>query len=95
MKKVIACFKYFVYFIVGYAIFNFIYAITQKIALENLSIKANFISLFSESLGQNMYIYIILYLTIVGIMLIHNIYITKKLNKKLQNVKERGNNNEK
>ncbi|MDO5556681.1 MAG: hypothetical protein Q4G05_00325 [Clostridia bacterium] len=89
MKKVISFFKYFIGFIIGNCVFNFIYAITQTIILEILGGNANLLELFMESFAENMYIYILLYLVIVSITLIHNIYIAKKLNEKLQKMKER------
>lgn len=87
MKKRII--NLFVYFILGYILFNIIVSLTKVIILTLNGLTQNIFNVLINEFKSNWLIYIILYfLLIVGIY-IYDKTVVKKLNNKLEKIKER------
>lgn len=85
MKKRII--NLFVYFILGYILFNIIVSLTKVIILTLNGLTQNIFNVLINEFKSNWLIYIILYfLLIVGIY-IYDKTVVKKLNNKLEKIK--------
>jgi len=86
--------KLILYFIIGYMVFNIVFSITQVLILNILGANGNVLEILIENFYINVIIYTIIYIVIILLNFTYNKIIAKKLNEKLQKLKERSENNE-
>ena len=87
MKK--RLFKIILFGILGYILFNIIISLTEVIILNYFGICKNIITTFVNNLVFNLSVYIILYLTIIIGIYLYDKHIVKKLNDRLEKMRER------
>lgn len=92
MKKKII--NLLLYGIAGYILFNLIFGLTEVIILKCFNVNKNIFYIFIDNFAINLSIYIIVYFLIVIILYFYDKHIVKKLNDKLNKMRERGNTNE-
>lgn len=95
MRKVLGFLKYVLYFILGNIIFNLIFSATKTIVINELGANEKFTELFIFSFKETAVIYSVVFLLILILSYIYNIYITKNLNEKLKNIRKGSDKNEK
>ena len=89
MEKIKNIFIYISIFIVGYLIFSIIFSIIQMIAFITLDLNENLMQGLLTFFNKGIIIYIILFLSIWFINLLHNINLTKKLNQKIEEINKK------
>lgn len=70
-------------FIIGFIIFNFIFSLTEIIILNTNGLNKKFFDVFISEIYSNILVYIFIYVIIYISILIYDICIVNKLNKKL------------
>ena len=88
MKKIINAIEIIVLYIVGYILFNIVFSTTEIIIAKILSFEMNFFQIFKINIFENLKLYSVIYIIIIFIYYGINIYLIKKLNKKLKRRKE-------
>lgn len=88
MKRVLGFLKYILYFIIGNVIFNLTFSVTKTIVINELGANEKFTELFIFSFKETNVIYSVVFLLILILNYIYNIYITKNLNEKLKNIRK-------
>lgn len=89
MKRILNIGEYIIIFLLGYIIFNFIITVTQVILYGMWGLILDVWSIYTKNCMQLSVIYISLFIICLGINYRYNIYLVNKLNKSLENFKER------
>lgn len=87
MKKLLFFLKLVLYFVIGYAIFNFDCTITEILVVNNLGMKLKFIDVYTNRYINNLFMYMIIYCIILIGNYIYNIISVKILNEKLNKIR--------
>ena len=83
------------YYVLGYLLFNCIFALTQFFTLTILRYSSsNIIEIFTNNLILNLIIYTVIYILIVISNFIYKVKVTNKLNIKLKKIREGSGKNE-
>ena len=83
-----------IYGVVGYFVFNLIVSLIEVILLKFWHIKNNFSHILFDNIYVNLVIYLIIFFITMFIIFLHNKYIVKILNDKLQKIKKKGGDND-
>lgn len=94
MKRILGFLKYVLYFVIGNIIFNLIFSATKTIVINEIGAHERFSDNLSSSFGDTVIIYSVVFLIILISNYIYNIYITKSLNEKLEDIRKRSDKNE-
>lgn len=77
-----------IYFVLGFAIFNFIEAIIESVILYFNGFSVSFLDKFINAINSNLIVYGILFVILYLGILLYDIVIVKKLNSSLNNYKK-------
>ena len=95
MKYLKNIMTFFIYYLLGYLIFNIFIFLTQLLIYKALGLTLNLIDPYIDLLKNNFVIYTIIYFLILVSYLIYNTIVIKILNEKLQKIKKVGGKYEK
>ena len=95
MKAMNILLRIVLYYVLGYLLFNCIFALTQFFTLTILRYSSsNIIEIFTNNLILNLIIYTVIYILIVISNFIYKVKVTNKLNIKLKKIREGSGKNE-
>ena len=88
MNKLSTIIEIIVFYIIGNILFNTIFSLTEVIIAKILLFNMNFFEVFESNIFNNLKLYTVLYFIILVVYYVINIFLIRKLNKKLKRRKE-------
>lgn len=88
MNKLSTIIEIIVFYIIGNILFNTIFSLTEVIIAKILLFNMNFFEVFESNIFNNLKLYTVLYFIILVVYYGINIFLIRKLNKKLKRRKE-------
>lgn len=84
MNKLSTIIEIIVFYIIGNILFNTIFSLTEVIIAKILLFNMNFFEVFESNIFNNLKLYTVLYFIILVVYYGINIFLIRKLNKKLK-----------